>query len=125
MIKPEDMKILLVDDETTLREIVAMQIEEDGYKVIQAASGDEAFEIVKRQKIHLIISDMRMPNGNGESLLRNISTLPSPKPEFILVTGFSELSKKEILDLGARDMLSKPIDFDLLENHIKDVQSAL
>jgi DNA-binding NtrC family response regulator len=121
---PEQMNILLVDDENTLRELVAMQIEEDGYKVAQASSGNEAFEIIKESHFDLVISDMRMPNGSGEDLLKLINTLDK-KPEFIMITGFSELSKNQIIELGARDMLAKPIDFDLLEHHIKEVLSSL
>jgi DNA-binding NtrC family response regulator len=121
---PSEMTILLVDDEETLREIVAMQIEEDGYKVIQASGGHQAFEILKTTEIDLVISDMRMPSGNGEELLREMSSLDK-KPVFIMITGFSELSKKELVALGAKDMLAKPIDFDILDNHIKETLESL
>jgi DNA-binding NtrC family response regulator len=124
MKKPDQMNILLVDDENTLREIVAMQIEEEGYRVAQAASGNDAFEIIKSTDIDLVISDMRMPNGSGEDLLKMINTLDK-KPIFIMITGFSELSKKEIMGLGAKDMLAKPIDFELLGAHIKEVLNSL
>ncbi len=110
--------ILLVDDEETLREIIAMQLEDDGYNILQAGSGNDAFEIVKKNEIDLIISDMRMPNGSGEDLLKSLNNLDK-KPPFILVTGFSELTKDDAIKLGAHDMLSKPIDFDELESHIE------
>jgi len=124
MKSPEDMTILVVDDEDMLREIVTMQIEEDGYKVLQACSGNEAFETIKQTHIDLVISDMRMPDGSGEDLLRSINTLDI-KPKFIMITGYSELSKEDLVALGALDMLAKPIDFDLLDKYIQETLASL
>ena len=123
--RPQDMTILIVDDEDTLREIVSMQIEEDGYNVLQAKGGHEAFKLVQKAQIDLVISDMRMPDGDGEELLRSINTLKENKPAFIMLTGFSQLSKEDALKLGAKDMLAKPIDFDLLDELIHEVLLTL
>ena len=62
----EGKTILVVDDEPDLREITSFELEYNGASVITAAGGYEALDIIKKNKINLVISDVRMPDGSGE-----------------------------------------------------------
>jgi CheY-like chemotaxis protein len=103
-------KILVVDDEVYLREILAFDLEQQGYEVLQAESGRTALELVKTTPLDLVISDVRMPSGNGVELLRWIKQWSPHSPPFLFMTAFSDISADEALDLGATGFLTKPLD---------------
>ena len=103
--------ILVVDDEKDLRELLQMDLEDQGYQVIVAEGGNPAFELVNGpngQKIDLIISDMRMPDGTGFELLQKLSELKSAPPIVLFLTGYADLSLEEAYHLGAQGILQKP-----------------
>lgn len=81
---------------------------------LRAASGLEAIEIVKTQKIELVVSDVRMPNGNGMDLLKDIRKLHPDIPVVLLATGFADITKADAGELGAYDLLEKPINRSLM-----------
>jgi two-component system alkaline phosphatase synthesis response regulator PhoP len=117
---PEKYHILIVDDEEDLRESIKINFEMDGYNVHVASGGREALEIVKRQKVDFIISDIRMPDGDGEELLHNVRAHNPELPVIVLITGFSEFSREEALKSGALDLLSKPVDMEKLEEYVRN-----
>jgi CheY-like chemotaxis protein len=104
--------ILVVEDEEDLREPIAMELESLGATVLQAANGVKAFEILQKQKVDAVISDIRMPGGDGVALLKNIKTQDHTFPVVMLITGFSDLSREDAYHLGAEFILSKPFDLD-------------
>jgi two-component system, NtrC family, response regulator len=57
--------VLIVEDENDLRNLYAQKIKEEGYKVLTAQSGNEALKIVDQTTVHIVISDIRMPDGDG------------------------------------------------------------
>src|SRR5690349_16439718 len=65
-------KILVVDDEEDLRDIVAFDLDRVGYAVVQAGCGKDAAALLERETVDLVLSDVRMPNGNGLSLLATV-----------------------------------------------------
>ncbi|SUX30372.1 response regulator [Chromobacterium vaccinii] len=69
--------ILIVDDSTTLRQVVRMTLAGAGYEVLEAGNGKEALDILDGRKIHLIISDVNMPQMDGISLLKTSSSCPT------------------------------------------------
>ena len=106
-------KLLVVDDDQLTRETLAAAFV-DSYSVTVAASGEEALEILARQPIDLVISDMMMPGLNGLSLLGKINTRENP-PALVFVTGHATIdSAVEAIKLGAHDYVTKPVNLDRL-----------
>ncbi len=107
-------KILVVDDEEALREIIVDAIEPLGAKVYQASGGLEAIKIVHSNPVDLVISDIRMPLGSGVNLLKDIVALTVGRPKVILISGFADIEIADIYSLGADAFLSKPFNLDHL-----------
>jgi CheY-like chemotaxis protein len=116
--------LLIVEDEVDLREPLAAEFESFGCRVLQAANGREGFEILKREKIDAVISDIRMPGGDGIELLKNIKTLHHGFPVVMLITGFADLTREDAYDLGAEAILSKPFDLDEVDRVVVRILTA-
>lgn len=116
--------LLIVEDEAYLREPLALEFESLGSRVFQASDGVEAFALVKREKIDLVISDVRMPGGDGLELLANIRAMPAPMPVVILMTGFSQCSLAGAPEQGAAAVVPKPFDLDVLQRTVERLLSA-
>jgi CheY-like chemotaxis protein len=108
------ISVLVVDDEPVLRELVAFILIDKGFQVLEAESGDAAFQLICKNDFDVVVSDVRMPNGSGVELLTRISSMTKRKPMVFLVSGYSEISLEEARRLGARDLLNKPVDYDKL-----------
>ncbi len=100
--------VLIVDDESEIREMVAESLEECGAKVFQATNGTIAIEILKKEKIDAVVSDVRMPGGDGVFLLAESRKLPHPIPPILLMTGYSDLTAEEAIRKGATQLINKP-----------------
>lgn len=107
---PKDVTILVVDDEELLRETVAYELERRKFKVLHASNGVDAFEIVVRERVDLIISDIRMPGGDGIELLDRIKAWSVDVPVVMFITGFSDLTLEEAYHKGANAVFAKPFD---------------
>jgi DNA-binding response OmpR family regulator len=113
--------LLIVEDEAALREPLAAEFESLGCCVLQAKNGVDAFEIVKKENLDLVISDIRMPGGDGVELLKKIKSHNHLCPIVMLITGLSDLSKDEAYHLGAEAILAKPFDLDELDDAVARV----
>ncbi|NUM87794.1 MAG: response regulator [Bdellovibrionales bacterium] len=102
--------ILVVDDDETLRNAIAFDMKRCGFSVIQAANGTEAFRIVETTEVSLVISDVRMPGGDGLSLLERIRAFNPNIPLVIFVTGFAGASETSCIEKGALKVIPKPFD---------------
>lgn len=107
--KDSSMNILIVDDETSLRELCKIMVEDLPLKIYEASSGDEAWRIFQNEKIDLVITDINMPgNLDGIQLAERIAQENYSVP-VLLVTGFDD---KEImlraLTAGVSDFILKP-----------------
>jgi CheY-like chemotaxis protein len=122
MTKDNDTRILVVDDEDLIRDIVAFDLERKGYEVVHASGGVAALEVVKKERPALVISDVRMPAGTGTQLLGWIKALNPRSPRFIFMTAFADISSDEALDQGAEAFLTKPLDRDSM---LDEVERAL
>ena len=101
-------KVLVVDDEQGMREFLTMLLEKQGHRVITAAEGEQALQLVAEQTPDLVISDLRMPNVDGIGLLAGIRK-QYPELPVILVTAYaSSDSTIQAMRLGADDYISKP-----------------
>lgn len=106
--------ILIVDDDSSLRRIMKMQLEEAGYQVVLAANGAEATELLEERHPRLVITDLRMPGRDGMDLLRHVRA-EYPETTVIIITAFGTVETAvEAMKAGAYDYVTKPIDYEAL-----------
>lgn len=122
-------KVLIVDDEEFILNVVSGFLETAGYTPYIAPSGEAALEIALKEKIHIIITDLKMSGMNGMNLLKEVKKR-SPLSEVIILTGFSDLELVlTSLKGGAIDFIRKPFNMkDILESVKKaeiKIQDAL
>jgi two-component system chemotaxis response regulator CheY len=108
--------ILIVDDSASLRQVVAIALKSDGYDVIEACDGQDALTQLDGRKVHLIISDVNMPNMDGLTFVRTVKQLPEYRfaPVIMLTTEFTEQKKQEGQAAGAKAWVVKPFKPDVL-----------
>ncbi|MCU1322471.1 MAG: response regulator with CheY-like receiver, AAA-type ATPase, and DNA-binding domain [Acidobacteriaceae bacterium] len=105
--------ILVVDDDSSLRRVMKMQLEEVGYEVSVASDGKEAYGMLQELQPTLVITDLRMPTS-GLELLARISR-EEIQTTVIVITAFGTVETAvEAMKLGAYDYVTKPLDFDAL-----------
>lgn len=114
----KDYTILVADDEEMLRKVIAFDFTRKGFNVLLAESGVEALGLVQANKIDLIISDIRMPGGDGVTLLEKIRITHPHVPALIFVTGFSDITEAECIAKGALQVIAKPFDRKALMNAV-------
>ena len=102
--------ILIVDDSASLRQVVTIALRGAGYDVIEACNGQDALRKLTGQKVHLIVSDVNMPQMDGISLVKAIKQMPAYKftPIVMLTTESQESKKKEGQEAGAKAWVVKP-----------------
>ena len=112
-------KIMVVDDEESLLELLRGILEAEGYEVITVASGQECLSKLKGVKPDLIIMDMMMPGMSGRETTEKIRSDPKTrdiKVAFLTVAKFSETGMKSLKDMKVVEYINKPFDnADLLE----------
>jgi two-component system, chemotaxis family, chemotaxis protein CheY len=102
--------IMIIDDSTSLRQVVHIALENAGYDVLEACDGKDALSKLTGQKIHLMICDVNMPNMDGITFLKSVRELPAYKftPIIMLTTEAGEDKKREGQAAGARAWVVKP-----------------
>jgi DNA-binding response OmpR family regulator len=106
----EKKRILVVDDENSLRAALSTLLKDQGYDVSTAEDGDVAIEMLSSRSFDLILLDLKMPNVDGHEVLRFVKD-KDPETKVIMLTGFADL--KNALDskgLGADNFIAKPFD---------------
>src|SRR5207244_9806334 len=112
MPQPNAVKCLVVDDEPRLRRVLVRLLEGEGFSCAEAGSGTEALEILQQDPVPLVISDLRMPQMDGVTLLREILAR-WPDTAVIVVTAVAEVeSAVACLQLGALDYVATPFHLD-------------
>ena len=105
-------RVLLVDDEESLRITLAANLELEGFEVVEASSGEEALVMAQGRTFDIVLTDIRMPGMNGVELFRRLKTT-HPQLPVVLMTAFAT---EELVDDGLRNgaftLLSKPFDLD-------------
>ena len=102
--------IMVVDDSASLRQVVGIALKGAGYDVIEGCDGKDALAKMTGQKIHLIISDVNMPNMDGITFVKAVKQLPNYKftPVIMLTTESQESKKAEGQAAGAKAWVVKP-----------------
>ena len=117
-------KIMIVDDEEGIVELVTAILEEEGYEVITAMDGKECLEKLKKVKPDLILLDMMMPGMSGREVCEKIRKNPKTKNlkiVFLTVARFSEMGKGVLKKLNVLDYITKPFDNKDLIRRIKNI----
>jgi len=102
--------VLVVDDSSSMRNLVSMTLTDDGFEVIEACDGRDALQKLSGQKIHLVISDVNMPNMDGITFVTEMKKLPAYKfvPVVMLTTEGSDEKKRAGQAAGAKAWVVKP-----------------
>ncbi len=102
--------ILIVDDSASMRQVVSMALKGNAYEVIEACDGKDALAKLSGQKIHLVISDVNMPNMDGITFVKEMKKIAAYKfvPVVMLTTEGSDEKKKAGQDAGAKAWVVKP-----------------
>jgi len=124
-------RILLAEDDTALRGLLAVSLRKDGHEITQAADGTEILEVLAADcsttghfTFDLVISDVRMPGWSGLDVLVGIRQLADPPP-VLLITAFGDDNLHEqALHLGAVATLDKPFDLDDFRKVVRDAVGA-
>lgn len=104
----EYVKILVVEDEAMMRNLLLKILESEGYRVALASSAQEALEILERERFDLMLSDVKLPGMNGFELLEKVKSRWDDMA-VIVMTGYGDAyTVKEALMKGADEYLSKP-----------------
>jgi DNA-binding response OmpR family regulator len=103
----------VVDDDATLREIVAEALEEAGYPVVTAADGADALAVVAQGRPSLLVTDLHMPNLDGVELIEALHIL-GYDPPVIMVTGTTRTPYEIADEIGVDACLTKPFDLETL-----------
>lgn len=119
--KKKDIKILLVDDEADILEIVGYNLSQEGYQIFTAENGKKAIEKAKKHQPHLIIMDVMMPEMDGMEACENIRKIPELSQTIItfLTARNEDYSLVAGFDAGADDYISKPIKPKVLVSKVK------
>ena len=102
--------IMIVDDSASLRQVVGIALRGAGYDVIEGCDGKDALAKLTGQKVHLVISDVNMPNMDGITFVKNLKQMPAYKftPVIMLTTESQEGKKQEGQAAGAKAWVVKP-----------------
>lgn len=111
-------KILVVDDDFMVCNFLERFLSKKSYQVTTANSGPEAIEVIKKERPHLVLLDIKMPGMNGIEVLKEIKKI-DPTLGVILISAVQdEEIAQEAMKLGADDYICKPFDIDYLENSV-------
>lgn len=116
-----DKRILIVDDEMHIRELIKFNLEKNGFKTIQAADGREAVELAKERQVDLIILDLMLPVMDGFEVCKEIrkDSVICDTPIIMLTAKGEEIDKIVGLELGADDYMTKPFSVRELVARVK------
>ncbi len=120
-----EKKILLVDDEKDIREIVHLSLADLGYQVFEAEDGNEALRIFQEAQPSIVLTDIKMPNMDGLELLQKIKR-ENPETEVIMITGHGDMDLAiKSLKYEATDFITKPINVNVLEIALQRVRDKI
>jgi signal transduction histidine kinase len=122
---PEKWRLLLVDDEEDIREVLTVALTDLGYLVLCAQNGQEALCLYKEQRPPIVLTDIKMPGMDGIELLKSVKR-ENPDAEIIMITGHGDMELAiESLKHRATDFVTKPINVASLKIAVERVQQKI
>ncbi|HQL31315.1 MAG TPA: sigma 54-interacting transcriptional regulator, partial [Thermoanaerobaculales bacterium] len=119
------LRVLVVDDEAAMREILAQRLESWGHQVLLAADADTAGALAEREDPQVVISDVVLPGASGIDLLPRLRAGQPDRPVILITAHGSIDDAVEAMKRGARDFLTKPLDYEGLRATLEEVRIAL
>ncbi len=120
----KNKKILIVDDDLTMRMALADSLETSGFDVCIAENGDEALKMFRKNQFEVVVTDMRMPMMGGMDVLKEIKKI-SPQTPVILITAYGTVKTAvEAMKEGAAEFIMKPFSLDDLEFAVRNVLAS-
>ena len=105
-------RVLIVDDERAIRDLLSDAVRHTGYEVLPASNGEEALSLIRQENIHIAICDIRMPGMSGIELLQQILDV-SPETIVIMITAYASVETAvNALRFGAFDYILKPLVYE-------------
>lgn len=101
--------ILVVDDEKDICDLLSLELGDQGFNYFIAHSVSEAVRILKKSSVDLVITDIRMPQKSGIELLKELR-LNQKKLPVVFMTGFSDISEADAINMGASAVVAKPFE---------------
>lgn len=111
-------RVLVVDDEPLLVDVLRRLLARDGVEVLGATSGDEALALLATEELSMVICDVRMPRMDGPTLLRE-ARRRGLTPPWVFLTGFADESDTSLLEAGACAVLGKPLPAAALREAVR------
>lgn len=110
----KDATVVVVDDELHYREIMTGWFEKEGSRVLAAENGVAALELLQKNEVNVIVTDIRMPVMDGTELVKRVKAMGKYTPAAVSISGFSDLAPRDAYDLGIEAQLSKPVERKVL-----------
>lgn len=118
--KSSKAKILIIEDEQSIRDVLKILLEEEGYDIVTASDGREGLDWLQKDIFDLVITDIKMPGADGFEILRKSQEV-APESMVIMITAFGTIeSAIEAMKLGAYDYVHKPFKIDEIRLIIKN-----
>ena len=111
-------RVLIVDDEPDARELLTDFLTAKGYETFAASNGQQALSMVKEQRPHLILLDVRMPGMDGLEVLKQVREIDHEVGVIMVTAVNEEETGRQALNMGAFDYITKPLDFQYLERSL-------
>jgi len=110
--------VLIIEDETRMREVIKMQLSDLDLQVFEAMDGEQAVEIFEHETIHLAITDLKLPKKSGMDVLKHIKT-NDPEIPVIVITAYGSIENAvKAIQLGAFDYVTKPFKEEKLKSSV-------
>jgi two-component system, chemotaxis family, chemotaxis protein CheY len=119
----EGNRMLIVDDSSVMRKIVGRALQQSGLpitEILEAGNGSEALDILRREKVNLVLSDINMPVMDGLEFVRQLQTVENARgtPVVMITTEGSESNVMKAISWGARGYILKPFTSDQIKQQI-------
>ncbi|MDY0963132.1 MULTISPECIES: response regulator [Massilia] len=113
--------VMIVDDSISIRQVVGLTLRGAGYDVVEGSNGKDALAKLGQQKVHLVVSDVNMPEMNGIEFVKAVKAQPEYRflPIIMLTTESGDEKKREGQAAGARAWVVKPFKPDVLLNAVQ------
>jgi len=119
---PGKTRILVADDDPQMRRLIRSILERDGFEVTEAADGLDALEALEAHPVDLVVLDIDMPRLDGLGVLEELrARVKTSSVPVIVLTARTDDTEARVLDLGAQDFLSKPVQPQSLQARVKAV----
>jgi CheY-like chemotaxis protein len=117
---PEDITILVVDDENEFKEVLKEVFQMAGYTCLTASNGKEALKVLDKNNVDLVLTDIVMPKMDGIRLTEIIKE--KYDSQVIMMTGYvKDFTRKDAMDKGASEFINKPLDIKKLLGLVKSL----